>query len=402
MTSRRPESPEADPVRQQRLAALQMDRDVAARGPRWRLVAVAGVAVAAAVLVVGARRMLPQLAPRVDTARVQLVTGTQAATILTATGYTVARRKASVGAKIVGRIVDLAVDEGDTVRAGQVLIRLDSGDLEAAVLQAEARLAEMRANETDAAREQRRQQDLFARGVVPEETRDAAATRLDMATAQVQTAAAALAAARAQLDYATIRAPLDGVVIARNAELGEMVAPGGFTSQQSTGAILRIADPASLEVEADINESYIARLEVGQPALVQVDAVPDHSYRGTLRQIVPTGDRQKAVVQVKVTIDDRDRRLVPDMGCKVTFLDSTEAGVAAPTVLVPATAVVRDGAAAHVFVCRDGRVWRTEVMLGEQRGDTNVVVSGLGGGELVAVGNLASLRDGRRVRVRDH
>ena len=385
------------------LATLRMDpeaRDAAPRPRRAWLLGALGLAVVL-LAVLGGRRLLFPLA--VDTATVQAITTTRASTVLTATGYTYARRKASVGAKIVGRIVELRVDEGDTVRAGDVIVRLDSRDLDAAVLQAEARLAEAEANLADARRERERQEGLFAKGAVPEESRDAARTRHDVTEAQVLTATAELAAARAQRDYATIRSPLDGVILERNAELGEMVAPGGFTSQQSTGAIVRIADPTSLEVEADINESYIARLEVGQPALVQVDAVPDHTYHGKLRQIVPTGDRQKAVVEVKVSIDDRDRRLVPDMGCKVTFLETAveaETLQRAPTLWVPAAAVGRDGGEAHVFVVRAGKLRRTPVVLGASGDDGQAVASGLQGGEVIVVGDLARLRDGQRVRVR--
>ena len=401
MSSSEPNAAGPDEVMQRRLASLRMDTTTPARPPRhgWRWVVVAVLGLGALGAGIAGWRLQT---PRVDTARVQSVTMAQASTILTATGYTYARRKANVGAKIVGRIVELRVDEGDTVRAGDIIVRLDSRDLDAATQQAEARLAEKKANLADALREKNRQQRLFEKEVVAEEARDAASTRLELAEAQVLTAEAELAAARAQLDYATIRAPLDGVVIEKNVELGEMVAPGGFTTQQSTGALVRIADLTSLEVEADINESYIARLHVGQPAEVQVDAVPDRTYRGRLRQIVPTGDRQKAVVEVKVSIDDRDWRLVPDMGCKVTFVEAeTRAGGNAPTVLVPNAAVVRDGDAAHVFVLQSGMARKTAVVLGDARDAAWVVRSGLHGGETVATSGLDKLADGKRVRVRE-
>jgi RND family efflux transporter MFP subunit len=208
--------------------------------------------------------------------------------------------------------------------------------------------------------------------------------------------------ARAQLEYTIIRAPLAGIVIARNAEVGEMVAPGGFTSQQSSGSIVRIADPASLEVEADINESYIARLNRDQPARIRVDAVPDREYRGRLRQIVPTADRQRAVVEVKVTIDDRDERLVPDMSCTVTFLEVESAEILSrdPAVLVPAGAVLRSGSAAFVFLVTDGRLRRTPVVLGEEKGNQIEIESGLRGGETVVQSGVEKLEDGDRVRER--
>jgi RND family efflux transporter MFP subunit len=181
-----------------------------------------------------------------------------------------------------------------------------------------------------------------------------------------------------------------------------MVAPGGFTSQQSTGAIVRIANLESLEVEADVNESTIARLEIGQPAVVKVDAVPDRPYRGALRQIVPTGDRQRGTVQVKVTIEDRDARLVPDMSCAVTFLEpgTTAADLAAaPTVLVPRTAVLELEGRSAVFVVEQNRLRRVEVTLGAFDQDQVAVVSGLAGGETLVEGDLQRRRDGERVRV---
>ncbi len=390
-----------DDVMQRRLASLRMDAatQTPPRRHGWRWVTLGIVVLVALGAGILGRRLR---APRIGTARVQSVTMARATPILTATGYTYARRKANVGAKIVGRIVELRVDEGDTVRAGDILVRLDSRDLDASTRQAEARLGEKKANLADARREKNRQQRLFEKEVVTEEAHDAASARLELAEAQVLTAEAELAAAWAQLDHATIRAPLDGVIIEKNVELGEMVAPGGFTTQQSTGALVRIADLTSLEVEADINESTIARLRVGQPAEVQVDAVPDRTYRGKLRQIVPTGDRQKAVVEVKVSIDDRDWRLVPDMGCKVTFVEAeTAAGTAAPTVLVPNAAVVRDGDATHVFVLQAGMVRKTAVVLGDARDAAWVVRSGLRGGETVATSGLDKLTDGQRVRVRE-
>ena len=223
-----------------------------------------------------------------------------------------------------------------------------------------------------------------------------------MAKAQVGTARAGLDSIRAQLEYTLIRSPVDGVVIERTVEVGEMVAPGGFTSQQSTGALVRIADPTSLEVEADINESFIARVQLGQPATIKVDAVPDHEYHGQLRQIVPTADRQRAVVQVKVTIDDRDARLVPDMSCSVTFLNEgvDEAALQAePKILIAAEAVVRDSGGEHVFVVRDGSLARVPIELGLEQDDNQFeVLSGLSGGETVVRRPSPELEDGLRVR----
>lgn len=399
-------SPPQGPERQRPdLSALRMQRDSAPTVRRvkrraWRWVVPVAVLVALGGAAVALP--LPWLLPRVETTTVQVVTPTQASTVLTATGYTYARSRAAVGAKIVGRVVELRVEEGDKVERGQILAVLDSADLSAAVRQAQARVLEAQAQVADARRESNRQQRLVDSGVGAQADLDAATTRLEVTQAQLGTAEAELASAQARLDYAVVRAPIDGVIIEKNVEVGEMVAPGGFTSQQSTGSIVRIADPASLEVEADINESYIARLRLGQPAAVAVDAVPGVTYHGSLRQIVPTADRQRAVVQVKVTVDDRDARLVPDMSCNVTFLEegtNAEQLRAAPKVVIPSAAVAREGQAAYVWVVRDGRVRKTAVVLGEAQADLVTVTSGVSGGETIVREGAGKLRDGARVRM---
>lgn len=345
---------------------------------------------------------VPFLMPEVETTTVQRLTPQQASTVLTATGYTYARVRAAVGSKIIGRITELHVDEGDAVAAGDVIAVLDSEDLEASVRRTRASLIEATARLADAVREEARQRNIVEAGVGPSADLDAAVTRLQVARAQVGTARANLESTEAQLAYTTIHAPVDGVVIERTVEVGEMVAPGGFTSQQATGALVRIADPTSLEVEADINESFIARIQLGQPATIKVDAVPDHDYRGTLRQIVPTADRQRAVVQVKVTIDDRDERLVPDMSCSVTFLQEgvDEAALQAePRILVAAEAVASDGAGDYVLLVREGRLERASVELGLEQDDNQFeVLSGLRGGEVLVRSPSPELVAGLRVR----
>ena len=368
---------------------------------KWAVLLALGVGAAYAWFTVPFEQYAPWLMPEVETATVQRLTAEQASAVLNATGYTYARVRAAVGAKITGRITELHVDEGDSVASGDLIAVLDSADLEAAVRRAEAALVESAARLADAVREEARQRRIVEAGVAPSADLDAAVTTLQVARAQVGTARASLDSVRAQLEYTVIRSPVDGVVIERTVEVGEMVAPGGFTSQQSTGALVRIADPTSLEVEADINESYIARIELGQPASIRVDAVPDHEYTGSLRQIVPTADRQRAVVQVKVTIDDRDERLVPDMSCTVTFLqEGTDQAAleAEPKVLIPAVAVVTEGGRSFAWVVRDGALVRSTIELGLEQDNDFEVLSGLGGGETVVRQPSAELAEGMRVR----
>lgn len=390
------------------LSVLRMERDDAARGRRAggnsrRLVVFVLFALLALLAVMVGRR-LPWFLPEVETATSRLVDQTEASSVLTATGYTYARERASVGAKIIGRVQRLLVDEGDRVDRGDTIAVLDSEDLAAALRQRRALLLEARANLADAQRQEARFARLLAERAIAQAEYDAEATRLEVALAQVSLAEANLADAQAQLEYAVILSPIPGVVIERRIEVGEMVAPGGFTTQQATGALVRIANPESLEVEADINESYISRLSLGQPAVIRVDAVPGRQYRGRLRQIVPTADRQRAVVEVKVTIDDRDERLLPDMSCNVTFLEAegrpeSLAG-AEPVFMVPRTAVLEDAEGTYVLRVVNGRVRRADVRLGEGQGEEVEIVSGLSGGERVVSGGAEGLVDGDRVRVR--
>jgi RND family efflux transporter MFP subunit len=435
-----PEAAAARPAERERgprpdLSALRMDPGEIEYRPRrgwigWLIALAAAGALAAWALLAPA----PFLLPRVETTSVQAVTPTEASTVLTATGYTYARERAAVGAKVIGRVVELRVDEGDRVHKGDVIAVLDSADLRAAIDQNRAAVAEVRAKLADAARERGRQEKLVAAGASPQSTLDAARTQEAVAAAQVGTAEARLRSSEAQLSYTVIRSPLSGVVIQKNVLVGEMVAPGGFTSQQSTGAIVRIADPSSLEVEADINESYIARLKRGQPAEIKVDAVPDRAYHGRLRQIVPTADRVKAVVQVKVTVDDADQRLVPDMSTTVTFLGAEidRAALAArPKLFVPRSALRQEGGAAYVFKVVDGRLRRTEVALAPaprqagataaaaaapgrgpgssaappappadraDRADRVEVTSGVQGGDTIVRTGVEKLADGQKVR----
>jgi RND family efflux transporter MFP subunit len=342
----------------------------------------------------------PFLLPRVETTTAQVVTPTEASTVLTATGYTYARDRAAVGSRVIGRIVELKVEEGDRVRAGDVIAVLDSVDIRASVDQARAELREARL--ADARREAGRQERLVAAGITAQAELDAARTAADVAAAQVGTQQARLRSQEAQLGYTVIRSPLSGVIIEKPVEVGEMVAPGGFTSQQSTGAIVRIADPDSLEVEADINESYIARLKIGQPVAIKVDAVPDRSYQGKLRQIIPTADRQKAVVQVKVTIDDADASLVPDMSSTVTFLEEgvdRAALEARAQIYVPRAAVAGQGSDSAVFLVEQEKLRRVPVALGPESEGRVEVLSGLKGGETLVRQVTPELKDGQKVRV---
>lgn len=342
------------------------------------------------------------------------------ATSVTANGYVVARTRAAVSAKIPGRIASLTVDGGSRVRRGEVIARLDNADYAAAVAEARANLASARAQLTEAAsdrdqsaREARRVTEIH--GEHPEllSTQDAeaagsradqSAARVGSAQARVEAAAAALRFAEATLDNTYIRAPFTGTVLRKEAEVGEVVAPsvgGGLTR----GAVVTMADLASLEVEVDVNEAYIARVRHGQGARITLDAYPDTSFKGEVRQVVPTADRQRATVQVKVSIVDRDPRILPEMGARVDFIasDSAPAGTAAapagpPRFRLPATAVRETGGRSVVWLVREGRLQAREVVAGPVSGEFREVTRGLSGGERVMTGGVESPKEGMRVK----
>ena len=380
------------------------------------LVVVLGVT---AVLVVRARGAVPvRTLVATATTDAASTTGGGAASV-TANGYVVARTRASVSSKVAGRLAWLTVAEGSFVQQGAVIARLENADYDAQVAQAEANVATSRAQlvETEADRDQqdrdvRRLRDIRAQNprlVSPQEV-DAADTRAATAAARAKAAEARIVAAEAGLRFARvslanteIRAPFTGTVLRKEAEVGEVVAPsvgGGLTR----GAVVTMADLKSLEVDVDVNEAYIARITSGQAARIILDAYPDTSFAGRVRQVVPTADRQRATVQVKVAIVDRDPRILPEMGARVDFLEpvTRQGGTPvrlAPRIRVPA-AVVRDlNGKSVVWLVRDGRLDSREVQAGPASAGFREIRSGLVGGELLLAGGVDAPHAGMRVTV---
>lgn len=382
------------------------------------------VAAAAALLVVRSRSV-----PVVQVATVAAGTGggssaTAGATTVTANGYVVARTKASVSAKIAGRLMYLGVSEGSFVHQGDVIARLDNADYQASIAQAEANVAsadasliEATADHEQLAREAGRLRDVRSQNanlVSPQEL-DAAESRAAQAVARVNAAAARKRATEAGMRLAqainentVIRAPFTGTVLRKDAEVGEVVAPsvgGGLTR----GAVVTMADLTTLEVEVDVNEAYIARIRNGMGARITLDAYPDTSFRGSVRQVVPTADRQRATVQVKVAIADRDPRILPEMGAKVDFLEPATrrepgaGGVVAeplrPVVRVPAAAVHDSGGVSTVWIVRDGQLARRVISAGPVSAGFREVRSGLSGGEQLLLGGTEKPREGMRVKI---
>ena len=343
--------------------------------------------------------------------------GTGGSVAVVANGYVVARTKAAVSAKIPGRLAMLNVSEGSRVQRGDVLARLDNADYAAAVGQADAQVSSAKATliETQSDRDQLQREfvrvrDIRAQNpnlVSPQDVENAESrvqqgdARVAAQAARVDAAAAGLRVAQANLENTYVRAPFSGTVLRKEAEVGEVVAPsvgGGLTR----GAVVTMADLATLEVEVDVNEAYIARVQNGQAARITLDAYPDTAFRGSVRQVVPTADRQRATVQVKVSILDHDSRILPEMGSKVEFLAASrptaESVTERPRIIVPAEAVRSDNGRDVVWIVRDGRLQRRDVDAGPVSGNFREIRAGLSGGEQLLVGGVENPRDGQRVK----
>jgi HlyD family secretion protein len=406
------------------LSKLRIDRSAAPPPVRRALGRNIAIFVVAAVIVaVSAIVLRTRSAPLVQVATASVSTGggggsAGGATSVTANGYVVARTKASVSAKTAGRLAFLGVSEGSYVNRGQVIARLDNADYQASVSQAQANVAAAEASVIEAtsdrdqtARDAQRISEIRARNANLMSPQDletatsraaAAVARYNAAVARKRSAEAALRLAEASNENTVIRAPFTGTVLRKDAEVGEVVAPsvgGGLTR----GAVVTMADLSTLEVEVDVNEAYIGRIAGGRPARITLDAYPDTSFRGQVRQVVPTADRQRATVQVKVSILDHDARILPEMGAKVDFLEPEQprsAGSAPPraSIRIPSAALKSDGGASFVWLVRDGRLTKRPVTVGPMSGGFLEVRSGLSGGEQLLVGGTDDPKEGMRVK----
>ena len=385
------------------LASLRIDREAA---PRPSPSAARALLWALPVLSLGAVGAWVVMLPRAQLVRVALAGATGGGTLssegISANGYVVARTKASVSAKIPGRLQFLGVAEGTHVKVGDVIARIESGDFEAQLASAKASAAEIEAQLLQAKRDFERAKTLRAQGLNSDADLENAETKVSVTAAQLNAAHAQVELARVNLENTQVRAPFDGTVLRKDAEVGEIVSPASAGGGLTRTAIVTMADLGSLEVEVDVNEAYIAQIRNEQAARITLDAYPDTSFAGRVRQVVPTADRQKATVQVKVAILDRDRRILPEMGAKVVFLREGEGGpvAAAPRrVTVPAAAVVTAADGAKVWVFENGRVSAREVEVGPAHGDQVEIRKGLSGGESVVVDPPAGIKNGARVRV---
>ena len=404
------------------LYSLKIDDSARSRGTGGRILRILAASLGVLGLLTGGIFALRSQIPTVEVAAARPANGPEAETLLNASGYVTPRRRATVAAKITGRVTGVFFDEGMHVQEGQLLATLDESDakraLDAAVADrnaSQAGIADLQVQLKYAELQFHRTQQLFADKVASQDALDSARTNVDslkaritLAKEQVDASAARIQQAQQNVDNCIIRAPFSGIIVSKDAQVGEMVSPisagGGFTR---TG-IATIVDMNSNEIEVDVNEAYIARVVPGQKVVATLDAYPDWQIPSHVRTIIPTADRQKATVKVRITFDKLDPRILPDMGVKVAFLDEGASAKkakgkgesAAAKAIIPQSAVHADGNSSYVFAVHDGKLDRRAVSLGRQLGSDVEVLAGVSTGDDLVVHGPESLRDGEKVEIR--
>jgi RND family efflux transporter MFP subunit len=351
-------------------------------------------------------------AVRVEVVTVSQIYPSQTLSQLNASGYVVAQRKAAVASKVTSRLEELMVEEGSRVKEGQIIARLENEDAIAARNQAEANLSLARANLEGAKAELdeatlafNRNKELYAKGIIAKAQYDTSEARylraqasVAAAEAAVRASSAALQAATVNLEYTLIRAPFDAVVLTKDADIGDIVTPLGAAAN-AKAAVVTIADLNSLQVEADVSETNLGLVKVGQPCEIQLDALPDSRFRGVVHTIVPTADRTKATIMVKVRFLEKDPRILPEMRAKVSFLSrSIKTGEQKPRTALNRSALISHGSNFTVFVVEGNRVIEKRVTVGEELGDMIEILEGVKAGERVVVKPPNRLRSGSRIK----
>jgi len=399
------------------LSKLKIDKSKVVFRPRKRRKYIYWALMVIAILIIGWLYANGTFTPSVQ---VQLVTVTQiypsqAFTVLNASGYVVAQRKSALASKVTGRLVWLGVEEGNSVKENQVIARLENEDVKAAKDQAEANvdvarsnLEQTKAELQDATLSFNRNKELIARGVIAQSVYDDALARYQKSSAAVTAAEAALKASSAgvkaanvALEYTFIRAPFDAVVLTKDADVGDIVTPLGAAAN-AKASVVTIADMGSLEVEADVSESNLSQIRLDQPCEIQMDALPDQRFRGEIQMIVPTADRSKATVMVKVRFLDKDSRILPEMSAKVAFLSrpATEEEKKRQTALNQAALFNRKNRKV-VFLVKGDKVVETPISVGSPIGDMIEVLEGVKAGDQIVLNPSDRLKNGSKIKIEE-
>lgn len=352
-------------------------------------------------------------AVEVEVANVAQIYPSQTFTLLNASGYVVAQRKAAVASKITGRLISISVEEGSRVKKGDVIARLENEDAVAIKEQAEANLKVARADLEQAKAELQnaminfnRHKELFESGLVSKHEYDTSETHYKKANALVAGAEAAIKAhtaalrgADVSLEYTLIRAPFDAVVLTKNADVGDIVTPLGAAAN-AKASVVTIADMSSLLVEVDVSESNLEQVKLSQPCEIQMDAFPGSRFRGEVHMIVPTADRTKATVMIKVKFLDKDNRVLPEMSAKVAFLQrQVEPEETKPRTAINPDSIITRGSIKSVFLVRGNRIIETPVTTGAQIGDMVEILNGLKVGDRIVTKPPDRLKNGTRIKI---
>jgi HlyD family secretion protein len=356
---------------------------------------------AAVAIVVGYFQFRERVAPatKVRTATVSLLSGSDAQAALVATGYVVAQRKAEVASKGTGRLERLDFEEGDSVRSGQVIAELDNSDIKANLMLANANLQRAAADSLNAGRQFRRFKDLLTSGSINQIQFESAESAFQMAIASVNAAEASVRVAEVALENTFIRAPFDGTILTKNADVGEIVAPFA-SSASSKGSVVTLADMGSLEVEADVSESNINKVVVGQLCEIVLDAYPETRYKARVKKIVPTADRARATVLTKVAFLEKDSRVLPEMSARVNFFSDTSQTRTVGTMLaVPKDCVTSRESVTVCFRVNGEFVEQRTIQKGRELGSMTEILSGLSQGDRVVLSPPGKMTDGQKIEM---
>lgn len=398
------------------LAQLKIDKSKMTYGGRRPRRPLIGIAILL-IVILAVITYLFLINPTIDVeaGAVTLMYPSQSFTLLNASGYVVAQRKAAVSSKATGRLEWLGVEEGSKIKKGEIIARLEDRDVVATRDQAsanlkntQAALAQTRAELDDATINFNRSKDLIAKGFISRMDYDTAEARYKRAQAGVsgaesaiQSAEAALKAAEVAVEYTKIRAPFDAVVLTKDANIGDIMTPFG-AAMNAKAAVVTVADMSSLEVEADVSEANLGKVNKGQPCEIQLDALPDKRFRGQVHMIVPTADRSKASVMVKVSFLDKDPRILPEMSAKVAFLEhAVSPEEERPRVALPSAAVISREGNHWVFVVAGRRVTEVPVHTGAKIGDMVEVIDGVKAGDKVVLNPPKKLKDGSKISIKE-
>jgi len=338
----------------------------------------------------------------VKVASAVILTESQAQSVLSATGYVVAERQAAVASKATGRLEYLAVEEGDTIAKGQIIGRIENADMEAALDLAKANLEQASANSLEASLEFNRQRELLAGGYTTTQAFEVAQARQKSASAAVSAARASMRGAEVALENTFIRAPFNGTVLTKHADVGEVVAPFA-SSASSKGAVVDLADMNSLEVEADVSEANIQRVERGQRCEIILDAYPHKRYEGYVKKIVPTADRSRATVLTKVAFKEIDRNVLPQMSARINFLstdvDSISRSMPDSVVAVPNSAIVMRDGRQMVYTIVDDKARSIEIEIGAKFGNMTQIIKGIEPRQKIILSPSTDLKNGDKVKI---